>query len=57
MTCAAELHIGDDYGDNYATMRCQLEEGHDGPHQEVFSRDGPVVVTWVCDDSKEQPTD
>ncbi len=49
--CNAELHIADDYGDNHATMRCQLEPGHDGPHQEEFERaNKPVVVTWWCDD-------
>jgi len=51
MTCDAELHIADDHGDNHATMKCQLEEGHDGPHCERFNRrDTPVVVTWECDE-------
>jgi hypothetical protein len=54
MTCKAELYIGDDYGDNHATMKCQLECDHDGPHQETFQRDGkPVVVTWWIDERQE----
>ncbi len=48
--CNAELHIGDDYVDNVATMQCQLEAGHEGPHKEEFERDGPVVVTFECDE-------
>ena len=50
--CNARLEIADDYGDNCATMRCQLSLGHEGPHQEKFDRDGPVIVTWVSDDRK-----
>lgn len=50
MDCKAELHIADDYGDNHATMRCQLQEGHEGPHEERFERNGEVVLTWVCDE-------
>ena len=34
--CKAELHIGDDFADNRATMRCQREKGHDGPHHEEW---------------------
>jgi len=48
--CNARLRIADDYGDNCATMRCQLEPGHDGLHREIFQRpDGPVTVTWHGD--------
>lgn len=56
MTCQAELHIGDDYGDNHATMRCQLDEGHEGPHVERFRMLGGETgardcrVSWVGDD-------
>ena len=51
--CNARLEIGDDYGDNVATMRCQLAVGHEGPHREEFVRgDKPVVVTWFVDDRK-----
>lgn len=53
MKCMAELHIGDDYGDNQATIRCQLEVGHEGPHQEIFDRDGEVKITFVCNEREE----
>jgi hypothetical protein len=53
MTCKAKLYIADDYGDNHATMHCQLEEGHEGPHKEVFRKD-TVVVTWEEDESEEE---
>lgn len=47
--CNALLYIGDDYGDNHATMRCQLSPGHEGKHQEVFdNRD--VTVLWSVDE-------
>ncbi len=49
--CNAHLYISDDYGDNHATMRCQLPSGHDGEHQEIFKRyDKPVVVRWSVDE-------
>jgi len=55
--CLAELHIGDDYGDNHATMICQLEKGHTGMHMEQYSRMGDkikprfeVVILWEGDD-------
>ena len=41
--CNKRLHIGDNFGDNHATMRCQLAPGHAGLHQERY--DG-VTVTW-----------
>ena len=47
--CNAHLYIGDDYGDNHATMRCQLPKGHDGDHQETF-RNGKAKVTWSEDE-------
>lgn len=51
MTCDAELHIADSYGDNYAAIRCQSEEGHPGPHRKEFQRDGkPVIITFECDE-------
>lgn len=31
--CKAELHIGDDFGDNRATMICELQKGHEGKHR------------------------
>ena len=45
MTCVATLEIGDDYGDNEATMHCQLEIGHSGRHREEFF-DGRAIVEW-----------
>lgn len=54
--CNAHLYIGDNYGDGHATMRCQLPDGHDGPHRERYSHrgldgePGPVEITWEKDD-------
>jgi len=47
--CEATLEIGDDYGDNHATMHCQLSAKHDGPHQEKYIADSSqdVTVTWM----------
>jgi hypothetical protein len=49
--CNARLYIGDDYGDNRATMRCQREPGHEGKHREVYkTRDsGEVTIEWERD--------
>ena len=46
--CNRVLSIGDDHGDNEATMRCQLPMGHDGPHQEIYEgyRQGKVTVLF-----------
>ena len=46
--CNVRLEIGDDYGDNTATMRCQREPGHDGRHREEFEhKEGKkAVVEW-----------
>jgi hypothetical protein len=63
-TCKARLHIADDFGDNSATIRCQLAEGHEGLHREefqhtVYSKDyknhkiNSVVVTWSEDEGDE----
>lgn len=52
--CNAHLYIGDDYGDNHATIRCSLEPGHEGPHKEEFERgEKPVVITWHVDERPE----
>lgn len=58
--CKAELHIADDYGDNHATMRCQLDEGHDGSHAEHWKSDDAryaprshrCTVTWEGSDKR-----
>lgn len=46
--CNRTMSIGDDYGDNEATMHCQLPMGHRGPHQESYEsfRHGKVTVTF-----------
>lgn len=57
--CKAELHIGDDHGDNSATMTCGLELGHAGAHQEVYPRgdmETVVTVTWHGDDRPDPVT-
>jgi len=55
--CNAWLFIFDNFGDNHATMRCQLPEGHEGPHSERFRPDQEekgeaygVMVQWEGDD-------
>jgi len=50
--CNAHLYIGDDFGDNHATMRCQLPKGHIGVHRETFTRSeaGTIIVTWENDE-------
>ncbi len=51
--CNAHLYIADNFGDNHATMRCQLETGHEGPHEEVFGRNGsPVLIRWHVDETQ-----
>ena len=58
-TCKSELHIADDFGDNRATMHCQLEEEHDGKHREEFRfQEGEsgahcCVLEWEGDDREE----
>lgn len=49
--CNAHLYISDNFGDNHATMRCQLGSGHSGPHEERFVRNGePVIIIWHVDE-------
>lgn len=56
--CNARLYIGDDYGDNHATMRCGLFPSHEPPHKEVFERRGGMVtVTWDHDERSEDEDD
>lgn len=43
--CNAVLRIADDYGDNSATMKCQLDPGHAGPHVEEWD-DGNCRLEW-----------
>lgn len=51
--CNAHLYIGDDYGDSHATIRCQLPQGHTGPHQERYRHEPQrVTVEWTLDDKE-----
>lgn len=57
--CNARLYIRDDFGDNHATMRCQLPEGHEGKHQEKYDHnhnDGEVVIQWGRNDDTNDDT-
>lgn len=49
--CNAHLYVGDNFGDNHATMRCRLPAGHEGDHREVW-RDGMVVLTWARQEAR-----
>jgi len=53
--CNAHLYLGDDYGDNQTTIRCQLPKGHEGPHTEWFYRgEGKVTIAWEKDERAEE---
>jgi hypothetical protein len=47
--CNAHCYIVDDYGDNRATIRCQLPPNHKGMHREV-SREGKLIIEWEVDE-------
>lgn len=47
--CNSHCYIADDYGDNHATIRCQLPQNHKGKHREV-SRDGKLIIEWEEDE-------
>lgn len=47
--CNARILVGDNYGDNHATFRCELEPGHGGDHRETF-REGTAVLMWTHDE-------
>jgi hypothetical protein len=64
--CNARTYIGDNFGDNHGTMRCQLPKGHEGKHEETFKSDYPpdtlgaheVTVSWSgCDREQERKWD
>ena len=44
MKCKARLVLGDDYGDNSVTFRCQMMNGHSGAHVEEFNH---VTMLWT----------
>jgi len=46
--CEALLILGDDYGDNPITFRCQLKEGHRGMHVEINDF-FEFVIVWNGD--------
>lgn len=51
--CNARLFIADNYGDNSATIRCQLAPNHEGSHREQFEREGgQVTITWIADERR-----
>ncbi len=51
--CNAKLYLGDDFGDNVCTVRCQLPIEHSSPHKEEFQRsDKPVTITWFVDEEE-----
>lgn len=65
--CNERLSIGDDYGDNPTTFRCQRKPNHAGFHQEVFEhteyretkkdeeiekKELKVVVQWSSGDKE-----
>jgi hypothetical protein len=51
--CGARLWIGDDYGDNSATMVCRLPEGHEGWHEETWGQEGErKLIRWEKDQRK-----
>jgi hypothetical protein len=49
--CGAKMFLGDDYGDNSCTFRCQLPAGHEGLHEEKFEHKqeepDPERPNWV----------
>jgi hypothetical protein len=58
--CNARLYIGDDFGDNRATMLCQLPPGHTGPHREDYNTTNPhgpgsgtVTIEWTRDERED----
>lgn len=55
MRCQAVLYIGDDYGDNRATIRCDLQAPHEGQqHEERFKRgESEVAIFWGHDEREE----
>jgi len=51
--CNAHCYISDDYGDNHATIRCQLAPNHTGMHREV-SREGKLIIEWEEDERERE---
>ena len=52
--CNAHLYLGDDWGDNVCTIRCQLPKGHRGLHKERGRLlENPFTITWYKDERNE----
>ena len=57
--CKAAIWIKDDYGENMATMRCELEQNHEDMHKKEYTRamlDGKtakVAISWQGNDETE----
>lgn len=51
-TCNEIFRMADDQGDNYATMTCQLQQGHKGLHCEQYHNRGIVIVLWETSSTK-----
>lgn len=47
--CGAHKYIGDDFGDNFATIKCQLIKNHEGRHEERWD---DCILTWDVDGRK-----
>lgn len=52
--CPSYIQMGDDYGDNVCTVRCQRVEGHRGKHREYFDHTDQsnqkavsVIIEWL----------
>jgi hypothetical protein len=56
--CNARFYIADDYGDNHATIQCQLDKGHGGDHCESGRRDANGLptfkITWSFDEGVDE---
>ena len=52
--CNHRLEIFDDCGDNSATMCCQLQPNHEGPHQEQYNSACGYRVTVIWEKQKKK---
>jgi len=66
MACMSSVLLSDEHneGNNQASVRCQLAEGHTGRHRRSFTklgehgRQGEVVIEWDRNiDDSEDPDD
>lgn len=60
--CNCRFSVGDDYGDNEATFRCQRVPGHGGDHVEKWSYIGDdgqthqAELRWPAGNTREVPS-